>query len=172
VNRAAWCRLLLRASLPCLVARLQRSRQRNRKKRRRCCIGLDKFAPLQLTPSLEHLVGVHSVSPRHQRHTRAGLKCQFRNPPLFRYRSKPANAASCSRFLFLFMNHDDIVVLIPKIRPEGNSGRLLTLGVQARSLSWAGHRQSPACHRKQRQPQWRPLPHPERAVLLRNWQSP
>jgi hypothetical protein len=52
-----------------------------------CRIGIDQLTPLQLTPPLEHLVGVHSVSPRHQRLTCARFERQLRDPPLLSYRS-------------------------------------------------------------------------------------
>jgi hypothetical protein len=50
--------------------------------RRMALIGFDQFAPLQLTAPPEYLVGVQSVSPRYQRHTRSRLERQLRDPPL------------------------------------------------------------------------------------------
>src|ERR1019366_8652118 len=124
VNRAAWRRLPLRINVTSSVGRLAGRRQHHWKQRCRCCRRFVQFAPLQQTTPLKNLVRVHAVGTRHNCHTRARLKCQFRYPSLLRQRSPTANRSSNA--LFLCNNHDGLFALAPRLMPEGNSGRLRT----------------------------------------------
>ena len=85
--------------------------------------GLRHLASLEGASPLEHLVRVHSVRPRHQRHACAWLQRQLYDPPLLCNRSPPANTTFRPRSLCL--HHDAIVRLNFDSVPEGKTGRLL-----------------------------------------------
>lgn len=93
MNRPATGRLHIRRCVRCLRLRFRISRNGHRQLRCRKHICFTKLAALELTPPLEQLVRVHSMSPRHLSHTRSGFQRQLHDPQLLRNRSPPSTTA-------------------------------------------------------------------------------